>query len=102
MREASGEYVASSPRHIGNTSGQPPSTPTVYKRAKSAYDSREDRNRTRLLLGIQLTATSAPGWKVKRRGSPPSAGMMKTSTLPSYCPVKAIHFPSGEKIGSPS
>src|SRR4030042_27421 len=42
---------------------------------------------------------SGAGGQVSRRGSPPSAGMTKTSTLPSYSPVKAIREPSGEKTG---
>src|SRR6267378_629393 len=35
-------------------------------------------------------------------GVPPSAGMTYTSGLPSYSPVKAIHFPSGENLGKTS
>ena len=34
-----------------------------------------------------------------RLGTPPVAGTVKTSMLPSYSPVKASVLPSGEKMG---
>src|SRR5260370_27778496 len=52
--------------------------------------------------GVHPTAISGAGCQVRRFGSPPSAGMTNTSTLPSYWPVNAIHFPSGENTGNPS
>src|SRR5262249_26011368 len=55
--------------------------------------------RTLLPSGVQPTAASFAGCHVSLRGSPPAAGMTYTSSFPSYCPVKAIHFPSGEKYG---
>src|ERR1700744_4261399 len=99
MREASGEYQPSKPRHMGNTSAGPPSTGTVYRRVKSAYFSRSETNKMRLPSGVQETGTSCAGCQVIRRGVPPSAGITYTSRLPSYSPPNAIHFPSGEKIG---
>ena len=35
-----------------------------------------------------------------RLGTPPTEGVVNTSVLPSYSPVKAIAEPSGEKWGS--
>ena len=46
-----------------------------------------------------LAAPSCAGCHVSRFGVPPSTGITYTSTLPSYCPVKAIHWPSGENTG---
>src|SRR5690348_10963245 len=101
-RVPSGENQASSARHIGSTSGQPPSIPTVYSRSKSAYASRAERNSTFFPSGVHPSAMSGPGCHVSRRGSPPSAGTTNTSKFPSYSPVNAIQLPSGENIGSPS
>src|SRR6266513_2698266 len=47
-------------------------------------------------------AEVAVGSQVSRFGSPPSDGMTNTSTFPSYWPVNAIHFPSGENTGNRS
>src|SRR5208283_818185 len=42
------------------------------------------------------------GCHVSRFGVPPAAGMTYTSVFPSYCPLKAICVPSGEKTAFPS
>ena len=49
--------------------------------------------------GLQPQTISAPGCQVSRFGSPPAAGIIYTSVLPWYCPVKAIVLPSAENFG---
>src|SRR5207248_10519042 len=98
-RSPTGEYDPPSPRNIGKTSGTPPSRETVYSRLKSAYDSRPERNKIFFPSGVHPTATSSAGCHVNRFGSPPAAGTTYISALPSYSPVNAIHFPSGENTG---
>ncbi len=82
----------------GSFSGSEPSRRTAKSSHASGF-SAWLRNRTLALSGVQPTTWSGPGCHVSRLGSPPSAGTTKTSWLPSYSPVKAIHFPSGEKRG---
>src|SRR6516162_7680735 len=84
---------------MGSASGVPPSTGTVYNRSKSAYASRDVLNTIFFPSGVQPTTTSEPGCQVILLGVPPSAGITYTSAFPSYSPVKAIDFPSGENEG---
>jgi len=42
---------------------------------------------------------SGEGCQVNLVGIPPSTGIVNTSILPSYSPLKAIVFPLGEKTG---
>ena len=50
--------------------------------------------------GVQpMTQAIVAPRKVRRRGSPPRAGITKSSGLPSSVEMKAIHFPSGESRG---
>ena len=56
----------------------------------------------RLPSGVQPRTRSGAGCQVSRFGTPPEAGTTKTSTLPSYSPVKAMRVPSGENAGSVS
>ena len=56
----------------------------------------------RLPSGVQPSARSGEGCQVSLFGTPPAAGTTKTSTLPSYSPVKAMSLPSGENTGSVS
>ena len=44
--------------------------------------------------------SSSAGWNVRRCGTPPVLGTTYTSRLPSYSPVNAMEFPSGEKCGA--
>jgi hypothetical protein len=48
---------------------------------------RHDSINTLLPSGVQPTAVSTPGWKVNRMATPPLAGMMYTSVLPSTVAV---------------
>jgi len=54
---------------------------------------------TRLFGPIRSETSSRPSVAVhvRRFGTPPWAGITYTSVLPSYWPVKANCFPSGEK-----
>src|SRR5712691_12679260 len=82
-------------------SSMPPSAGTVQKRGAplGVHVARVEENKIDLPLGVQPCTVSAPGCHVRRRGSPPSAATTYTSKLPAYSPLKAIHFPSGEKCG---
>src|SRR5271154_1413588 len=84
----------------GTLVGKPPAAGTV-KRARVPLGklSRGDAKRIFLPSGVHPAAISGPSWKVTRRGVPPFAEIMYTFSFPSYSPVKAIHWPSGEKCG---
>src|SRR5277367_3679566 len=84
----------------GTLVGKPPAAGTV-KRARVPLGklSRGDAKRIFLPSGVHPAAMSGPSWKVTRRGVPPFAEIMYTFSFPSYSPVKAIHWPSGEKCG---
>src|SRR5574337_108134 len=99
------------PLGIGSCVGRPPVSGTVNNWPNQELNVvRRDRNTMFLLSGVQVTTmlsgpqrSGASGttseWKVRRLASPPDAGITYTSVLPRYWPVKAIHFPSGEKRG---
>ncbi len=99
MRDPSGENAPSAAMCSGSLSGSPPSRPTVNSSEKREYAVRVEAKSTRLPSGVQPMTVSAAGCHVSRFGSPPEAGITKTSTLPSYSPVKAMRLPSGEKDG---
>ena len=79
----------------------PPAIGTVQKRvvAVGAEAARPLANTMLFPSGVQPCTLSADACHVRRLGSPPIAGMTKTSVLPPYSPLKAIHFPSGESFG---
>src|SRR5262249_43125277 len=82
-------------------SSTPPEADTVQKRGAplGAQVAREDENITDLPSGVHPCTRSLPGCQVSLLGSPPSDGTTYTSLFPAYSPLKAIHFPSGEKCG---
>src|SRR6266481_3121031 len=100
----SGEKLVRSARGTCSIFGVPPCGETrkslVYRPGGALK--RSERKRMFLPSGVQPRTMSFDGWKVSRFGSPPSADMTYTSGLPSYSPVKAIHFPSGENFGNTS
>src|ERR1035438_5635093 len=84
----------------GSLSGRPPAPgATVKSSEKREKLVRLDVNRIRDPSGVQPSTMSGEGWNVTRLGTPPCAGIVKTSTLPSYSLVKAIWEPSGENFG---
>ncbi|MEY4071826.1 MAG: hypothetical protein RL721_2440 [Candidatus Eisenbacteria bacterium] len=52
--------------------------------------------------GVHSTIWSYAEWNVSRVGTPPPAGIVNTSGLPSYSPVNAMRVPSGENRGMTS
>jgi len=99
MRVPSGEYAPSAAMCSGSFSGRPPSSPTVNSSENREYAVRPEAKSTRLPSGVHPITASGAGCQVRRLGSPPSAGITNTSTLPSYSPVKAMRVPSGENDG---
>src|SRR5436190_16404904 len=101
MRDPSAESFPWKPRGRAIGSSTPPSAGTVQNRGAPLGDqvAREDENMICRPSGVHPCTVSAPGCQVKRFGSPPSAATTYTSRLPAYSPLKAIHFPSGEKCG---
>src|SRR5271163_345312 len=84
----------------GSLSGIPPAPGATVKSSKNREKLlRGEVNRIRDPSGVHPSTTSGEGWYVTRFGTPPSAGIVNTSTLPSYSPVKAIWEPSGENFG---
>src|SRR5580704_17675949 len=84
----------------GTLVGNPPAAETVKRaRVPLGNPSRDEANRIALPSGVHPATMSGPAWNVTRRGVPPLAEIMYTFSLPSYSPVKAIHWPSGEKCG---
>src|SRR6202167_5982706 len=84
----------------GTLVGNPPAAGTVNRaRVPLGNPSRDEANRIFLPSGVHPETMSGPAWNVTRRGVPPLAEIMYTFSLPSYSPVKAIHWPSGEKCG---
>src|SRR2546426_1095210 len=101
MCDPSAEIFPWKPRGNAIGSSTPPAAGTVQKRGAPLGDqvARVDENMIDFPSAVQPWTRSAPGCHVKRFGSPPSAGTTYTSRLPAYSPLKAIHFPSGEKCG---
>src|SRR5580698_276718 len=84
----------------GTLAGNPPAAETVNRaRVPLGKLSRCEAKRIFLPSGVHPATMSGPAWKVTRRGVPPLAEITYTFSLPSYSPVKAIHWPSGEKCG---
>ena len=71
------------PMGNGSGFGKPPVMGTVNNRGASVLESIDEANSTDLLSGVQPMATSGSGCAVSLFGTPPSAGMTYTSTLPS-------------------
>src|SRR5271156_6845072 len=85
---------------MGSLSGRPPEPGAAVKSSEKREKLvRVEVNRIREPSGVQPSTTSGEGWNVIRFGTPPWAGTVKTSTLPSYSAVKAIWEPSGENFG---
>src|SRR5260370_3797862 len=98
----SGDIDASYPLGNGSFSSTPPSAGTVNISAKREYAALGELKTMRLPSGVQPRTRSGAGCQVSLFGTPPEAGTTKTSTLPSYSPVKAMRVPSGENAGSVS
>ncbi len=61
----------------GRASGNTPSTAIVNSRLNRPFSlMRVEVNRTRLPSGVHPVTKSAPGWYVRRRGTPPVTGTM--------------------------
>src|SRR5512138_158443 len=101
MCDPSAEIFPWYARGNGIGSSTPPPNGTVQNLGAplGAQVARVEENSIDLPSGVHPSTISAPGCQVNRCGSPPSAETTYTSKLPAYSPLKAIHFPSGEKCG---
>ncbi len=101
MRLPSGENEPRAAMCSGTSCDGPPPAGTSHRCVyETGAEPRPDAYRISLPSGVQPRASAPPpGYHVRRRGSPPSAGTTQTWSEPVRFDVNAIIVPSGEKWG---
>jgi len=101
------------PSATGRGSGRPPSMLTLKGRLVHPFERRGEEKQNALTVREpgdnplwmpmrSLSGTAAPDRTSAAWVGRPGRALRRHLKLPSYCPVKAIHLPSGENFGNSS